>query len=80
MVERVVPHPVDGCDRRVLSILRLATIPHFWMISNGMVSKQLELRDAFEMGEIGIIKELSQLLSKGALRMECYPSMVSNMV
>ena len=43
-------------------------------------SKQLELRDALEMGDIGIIKELSQLLSKGALRMECCPSMVSNMV
>ena len=45
-----------------------------------MVSKQLELRDALEMGTIGIIKELSQLPSKGALRMECCPSMVSNMV
>ena len=45
-----------------------------------MVSKQLELRDALEMGDIGIIMELSQLLSKGALRMECCPSMVSNMV
>ena len=45
-----------------------------------MVSKQLELRDAHEMGEIGIIKELSQLISKGALRMECFPSMVSSMV
>ena len=45
-----------------------------------MVSKQLELRDALEMGDIGIIKELSQLLSKGALRMECCPSMGSNMV
>ena len=45
-----------------------------------MVSKQLELRDALEMGDIGIIKELSQLISKGALRMECFPSMVSSMV
>ena len=45
-----------------------------------MVSKQLELRDALEMGEIDIIKELTQLLAKGALRMEGFPSMVSNMV
>ena len=45
-----------------------------------MVSKQLELRDALEMGDIGIIKELSQLISKVALRMECFPSMVSSMV
>ena len=45
-----------------------------------MVSKQLELRDDLEMGDIGIIKKLSQLISKGALRMECFPSMVSSMV
>ena len=43
-------------------------------------SKQLELRDALEMGEIGIIKELTQLLAKGAVRLEGFPSMVSNMV
>ena len=41
--------------------------------------KQLELRDVLEMGDIGI-KELSQLISKGALQMECFPSMVSSMV
>ena len=46
----------------------------------GWSPKQLELRDALEMGDIGIIKELSQLISKGVLRMECCPSMVSNMV
>ena len=45
-----------------------------------MVSKQLELRDDLEMGDIGIIKKLCQLISKGALRMECFPSMVSSMV
>ena len=37
----------------------------------GRHSKLLELRDALEMGRIGIVKELSQLFSKGALRMEC---------
>ena len=45
-----------------------------------LVSKQLELRDALEMGEIGIIKELTQLLAKRAVRLEGFFSMVSNMV
>ena len=45
-----------------------------------MVLQQLESRDALEMGDIGIVKELSQLLSWGVLKMECCPSMVSNIV
>ena len=45
-----------------------------------MCSKQLELRDALEMGEVEIVKELVQLMAKGAIKMESFPSMVSNMV
>ena len=45
-----------------------------------MCSKQLEFRDALEMGEIEIVKDLVQLMAKGAVKLESFPSMVSNMV
>ena len=32
------------------------------------------------MGEIEIVKELVQFMAKGAVQMESFPSMVSNMV
>ena len=49
-------------------------------LASWMCSKQLELRDVLEMGETEIVKELVQLMSKGAVKMEPLPSMVSNMV
>ena len=87
MVEKM--HPMQGSEDAAQVVLERSAkrralgedIPTDQQDLEGwLVSKQLELRDALEMGEIGIIKELTQLLAKGALRLEGFPSIVSNMV
>ena len=48
-------------------------------LSAWMCTKQVE-RDALEMEKMEIVKELVQLMAKGAVKMESSPSMVSNIV
>ena len=82
-------HPVQGSENAAQIVLERSTkrralgedIPIDQEDLEGwLVSIQLELRDALELGEISIIKELTQLLAKGVVRLEGFPSMVSNMV